>query len=264
MKQQHLFVSDIHYGAFEADENLDIEEDLISLIQYCSDQNIRLNLLGDLFDYWMEYQDYHPEFGSRLLEMLQTHMSVAGPVLYITGNHDNWTSGYFSSLGFDVEPEYRILKMGGYRVMVLHGDGLKNRDINLPRPMLHRFLRNKKFIWLYQFLLPPGPGLKLMKKFSGYCRKRPVPGTGRLDGWASEYLSKSEIDFVICGHDHVPRHETFPYGTYINSGAFYAYRTAVKYTNGDFELVIWDGKNKNLAPFTAQRKLIRDEQIFGT
>ncbi len=264
MKKQHLFVSDIHLGAFDKSGNNALEKDVISLIEYCTQNHIQLYLLGDLFDYWMEYRNHHPEFGNKLLEHFQSYMSAIGSILYITGNHDNWTRGYFTNLGFDVEAEYRVLDINSQSIIVLHGDGLKNKNMNLPRPWLHRLLRNKTFINLYQFMLPPGFGLKLMKRFSDYCRKRPVPGTGRLDGWASEYLSKNEIDFVICGHDHIPRHETYPGGSYINCGAFYQYRTAVKYTNGDFQLVTWDGKSKRLAPFTAQSKLIRNEQIFGT
>lgn len=264
MRKQHLFVSDVHYGAFDVVDHINIENDLISLIEYCTKHNIQLHLLGDLFDYWMEYKNHHPDIGNRLFEYFKVHMSVVGTVLYITGNHDNWTRGYFTSLGFDVESEYRVLNFDDYHVMALHGDGLKNKSMGLSRPLMHRFLRNKIFIRLYQSILPPEYGLKLMKVFSDYCRKRPIPGTGRLDRWASEYLRKNDIDFVICGHDHIPRYETFPHGTYINSGAFYEHRTAVIYTNGTFRLVIWDGKEKQLTPFTAQNNKIRNEQIFGT
>lgn len=264
MATQHIFLSDVHYGAFDKDTDREVGLDLIRLIDFCDKNKIRLYILGDLFDYWMEYPDHFPDLGTHILEAFQKYIKNTGSVLYITGNHDNWTRGYFENLGFDVEPEYRILKLNGNDVLLHHGDGLRNSNMKLPRPLFHRLLRNRHFINLYQFFLPPKTGLKLMRKFSEHCRKRPVAGTKRLNSWAEDYLSKNDVDFVICGHDHIPRIETFPSGTYINSGTFYSHRTVVMYKNDDFNLVTWNGKHNTLTPFTGESKYIQNERLHGT
>jgi len=260
MTEKHIFLSDVHYGAFDDETNRQVGTDLIRLIEYCKINKIQLHILGDLFDYWMEYPNHKPELGEHILGHFRQLISELGPILYITGNHDNWTRGYFEELGFDVEPEFRLMKFGNRTALLHHGDGLNNPRMQLPRPWFHRLLRNKHFISVYQFLLPPPAGLSLMKKFSEHCRKRPIAGVERLNEWSREYLSKNDVDFVICGHDHIPRVETFSSGTYINSGTFYSHRTLVYYTNGDFELVVWNGKDNTLTPFTGHSKLIHDEQ----
>jgi UDP-2,3-diacylglucosamine hydrolase len=264
MNVRHIFLSDVHYGAFDDETNREVGRDLMRLIDFCSENHIRLHILGDLFDYWMEYPGHFPDLGAHILEKFKMYFTKTGSVLYITGNHDNWTRGYFDELGFDVEPEYRILRLNGNSILLHHGDGFENKKMKLPRPWLHRLLRNRYFIKFYQFLLPPKTGLKLMKKFSDHCRKRPIAGTERLNNWSKDYLSKNDIDFVICGHDHIPRIETFPFGTYINSGTFYSHRTVVAYTNGDFKLVRWNGTQNTLTPFTREINLIQNEQLYGT
>ncbi|HBQ60690.1 MAG TPA: UDP-2,3-diacylglucosamine diphosphatase, partial [Balneolaceae bacterium] len=55
--EQHIFLSDVHLGAFSAKTNKQIEEDLLALIEYCKQRHIELHILGDLFDYWMEFPE---------------------------------------------------------------------------------------------------------------------------------------------------------------------------------------------------------------
>ncbi len=250
MSDHYIFLSDVHYGAFDKSTNQNIESDLIRLIDYCTEHRINLYILGDLFDYWMEYPNWRPDFGNDIIHAFQKYFAAIGPVLYITGNHDNWTTGFFSDVGFDVEGEYRIIRADDYLVFLHHGDGLKNLKLKLKRPWLHRVLRNKIFVRLYQFFLNPRRGIRLMKWFSGYSRARPEHNPKRLNDWSKEYLSKNDVDFVISGHDHIPRIETFPDGTYINCGSFCNHRTIVEYTNGKFQLVIWSGMNKEISAYT--------------
>lgn len=249
MSDNHIFLSDVHYGAFVEKINNEIQRDLIDLIGFCIDNNIKLHILGDFFDYWMEYPNHYPELGAEILDMLRTYMASNGSILYITGNHDNWTKDYLSDIGFDIESEYRILTIGQYSVFLLHGDGLKDSRFKLPRPWFHRILRNPLFVRLYQTILRPSKGIRLMKWFSDYNRARPQFNPDRLTDWAKEFLSKNDVNFVISGHDHFPRVETYYSGSYINCGTFYSHRSMVQYTNGHFELVKWDSINKQTTPF---------------
>jgi|SRR5690625_3566423 len=238
MAQQHLFIADAHFGRPE--HIREVEQDLLSLIEVCRRRRIKIHILGDLFDYWMEYPEFTPGLGNRILEAFSSYMEEMGSVLYITGNHDNWTCGYFSEIGFDVEPEYRLLTIDGWRVFLHHGDGLRDRSLGLPRPVFHRLLRHPLFIRLYQRLLPPAAGLELMRRFSELSRSKPSADPEPLNRWAEKYLDRADVDFVISGHDHTPRVETFPGGCYLNTGPFYPEKTLVYYNNNCFQLVVWD------------------------
>lgn len=242
----HLFLSDAHIGAFDEDTNNKIESSLCNVADWCLKSNIQLHILGDLFDYWMEYESHVPELGKKILASLENYNKSARlPATFITGNHDNWTRGYFESLGFNLKEDYSIINENGISIFLHHGDGISDKTYNLNRPLLHKILRNKTFVSVYQKLLSADFGLRLMKKFSAFNRERGITNTEPLNKWSEWFLKTHEFDVVICGHDHVARVLTYPFGTYINLGTFFELQTACLYTNNGFELVKWDdGKNE--------------------
>lgn len=246
---EHLFLSDVHIGAFEAETDRHINKDLIALIDYCFDHGIKLHILGDLFDYWMEYPAWTPSLGKEILAALRRYMKKHGPVNFITGNHDNWTTGYFEKLGFNVTSEFFDLKIGNKRFFLHHGDGLRDLTYNLPRPMMHRLLRNKIFVKLYQTVLPPKFGIKTMQYFSNYSKKRAYCDPSVLNRWAENFLKSFEFDIAISGHDHNPRVLHFNDGTYMNLGTFFEHRTVGYYSNNELKLVVWDAENSILYPY---------------
>lgn len=245
----HLFLSDVHIGAFEAETDRQIQRDLIALVNYCETRNFTIHILGDLFDYWMEYPSWNPPLGKPILLRLQKYMERNGPINYITGNHDNWTKGYFENLGFTVNSEFFDLSLGGNRFFLQHGDGLKDPAYRLPRPILHRVLRNKMFVKMYQMILPPSLGMKAMQMFSNLSKQRAYCAPGVLNDWAKEFLTTTDFDYAICGHDHQPRVLDFEDGRYINLGTFFQHRTVGLYTNNDLQLVVWNADQQTLIPY---------------
>ncbi|MDX1637836.1 MAG: UDP-2,3-diacylglucosamine diphosphatase [Balneolaceae bacterium] len=247
-QQPLLFLSDVHLGGFSPDKNQRLEKQLIGLVDYCEENNIKIFLLGDLYDYWMEYPNHRPELGERLNRRFETYNKRFGPTLFITGNHDNWTRSYFESIGFTVEPDYRLLNRDGTRILLMHGDGLPDTDGTVQRPAMHRLLRNASFISLYQRLFPPATGLAVMKWFSRLNR---LLGQFRedaetLDAWAESRLRNTDTDLVLCGHDHIPRKKEYSFGTFCNLGTFYKHRTVALYNNGHVELVVWNDTSRQL------------------
>lgn len=249
-----LFISDAHLGGFSPSINRRVELELIDLIDFCETNNYEIHILGDLFDYWMEYPNYKPELAKDLLLRFDNYNRDTGSTLYITGNHDNWTNGYFKTIGFEVESNHRFLHLDEKKVMLLHGDGLDDPSFGLHRPLFHRLLRNSTFIKIYQTLLPPAAGLQVMKKFSRIARAREVDETEKnLNKWAEKELERSDTDFIICGHDHTPRILEFGFGTFINLGTFYEHHTVAEYNNGNFSLVTWNPTAGQLQPFTPKK-----------
>ncbi|MDZ7773306.1 MAG: UDP-2,3-diacylglucosamine diphosphatase [Balneolaceae bacterium] len=250
-----LFLSDAHLGGFDETRNRRIEASLIRLIDYCEARRYRICVLGDLFDYWMEYADrgWAPDLGGELLERFRAFNDPARPTLYITGNHDCWTGPRLPACGFDVEHRWREQVLGGKKVLLMHGDGLPDPEHpeRMERPPLHRLLRNKNFVKGYQKILPPGTGTRLMRLFSRLTRsfEGAKHETRVLDGWAERFLQATDFDLVICGHDHNPRMRAFDFGTFLNLGTFYRHRSLCLYNKEDFSLVVWNNADGELRPY---------------
>lgn len=245
----HIFLSDVHLGAFNKEKNQHLEKELHLLIDYCESREIQIHILGDFFDYWMEFPDFIPELGRLLLDRFEQYNQVMGnKTTYITGNHDYWTVSHFKERGFRVEHEYVELKLDDELVFLCHGDGLSGEQFQLPRPLLHRFLRDDRFIRLYKSVLPGKAGLHLMKSFSSFTKDEDIEPE-RLSKWAEYMLKNFSYDTIITGHDHVARKETFPGGIYINTGAFYKHKTVLKYNKGAYDLVTWNGSTKEFKPY---------------
>lgn len=237
-----LLIADVHLGGFDQNTNRQIEQDFVDLLDYCKHHCNKLVILGDLFDHWMEYPGSRPHIANDAVSAL-INLSISGfPVLYITGNHDNWMRSYFQDHGIDVEHEYRLVTWDDFRVLLTHGDGITSSEWNFPRPMLHRFLRNDYFVRLYQRIFPEKTGLKLMKGFSKISGARPSSSTKqRLDEWCRNLLREDLADTVICGHHHEVRDEKINDKRYLNTGNFFRDRNLILYANKEFHSVIWDG-----------------------
>lgn len=248
---KHLFISDVHLGAFSEQTNARIEEDLIALISYCKTERIEIHILGDLFDYWMEYpeKDFVPTLGEHILDAFEDYNKSLTPALFITGNHDNWTFGHFKDRGFDLEPNFRLKEIDGKRFLLMHGDGVAASRIDFPRAAFHKVLRSPKFVSTYQKVLSPEKGLATMKLFSSITRRRNNHNPEPLNRQAKKIFNKHTLDYIISGHDHIARMETFSGGNYINLGAFFKNRTLALYTKGELKLVRWKAASKNFLPF---------------
>ena len=125
MHDKLLFISDVHLGAHGKLKDYRIENRLIDIIDFAERDNFKIVILGDLYDYWMEYPDHKPDLGHRLMQRFKKYHQNDNPsTLFITGNHDCWTYDYHRNIGFDIVPEYRILNVNNHTFMVHHGDGL--------------------------------------------------------------------------------------------------------------------------------------------
>ncbi len=251
----HIFLSDVHLGIHDDDQTKKLENELIRLIDYCESNHIQIHILGDFFEYWMEFPDYIPKLGQTVLDRFETYnQKMDGKTTFITGNHDFWTVSHLEERGFNVQHEYVELELDGNRLFLCHGDGLSDKQFQLPRPILHRFIRHPKFVTFYKFLLSGKTGLQLMKAFSNFARDEDYINTERLSDWAESMLEKFPYDIIVSGHDHIPRMETFSEGTYINTGYFNHYKTVLKYTKGAFDLVTWNDGVKEFQPYKNQYK----------
>ena len=246
MIKEHLFISDVHLGAFDENTEALLQTDLLALIEYSIENSAQIYILGDLFDYWMEFpnSDFKPEIGKETLKAFQKYNREVMPAIYITGNHDNWTLGHFVELGFDIETEFRVVEIYGQKIFLMHGDGHYQLNGQLKRPIMHRLLRNNLFLFFYRSLLPKNVALFLMQQFSNSSRKIDRKDPNVLNKNAELILDSAISEIVITGHDHIPRLETFNSGLYINLGTFFHHRTLVRGIDGVLSLVQWNAQQQ--------------------
>lgn len=251
LPEKTLLISDVHLGGFDPDTNAQLESDFLSLMDWCRANDARIILLGDIFDYFMQYESFVPAVSINTLNWFRNyHSETCHKTLYITGNHDNWDFGYLSDMGFDTEHEYRFLQTSNdSTVLVFHGDGLKNLRAGFERPLFHRLLRNPYFVRMFKLLTTGESGNKIMHWFSVRSR---INDDGsnldkvHLDEQVHSLLSEHIADVIVCGHHHEIRDTTICGNRYINTGAFFADRTACLYTKGTFQLVSWNGLSNTI------------------
>ncbi|TYP95063.1 UDP-2,3-diacylglucosamine pyrophosphatase LpxH [Fodinibius salinus] len=253
LSQPLLFISDIHLGGFSDDKNAKIESELLQLLKYCRQNDIRIIIAGDFFDYWMAYPDAVPQLGKKVLNHFREYNTSVGVTPFITGNHDHWTRDYLSQQGFEVVHNSITCSINSKKLMILHGDGLADTNLELPYPPLHRFLHHPTFVQWYQKLLPPRMGITIMKYFARFTRFIDSVDDDKkaqtLNNWAKKTLKESDIDIILCGHDHIPRTKHFTFGTYINLGTFCAHQTLALYDDDKLSLMRWNPQSQSLNHF---------------
>lgn len=239
-------------GGFDDATNAELEHDATELVRHCAANHIRLIFHGDIFDYWMEYPGRKPPYAMTFREAVKAYAAEHGAVLSITGNHDNWMLGLLSEDGFDIRHEHEYLSLGEKKVLLVHGDGLRDPAFALPRPFFHRLLRHPVFVRMYRFLFPFELAIGIMRWFSRWQRNRKPEAndTESLDRWTDTMLRNGLADIVIAGHHHNIRHVKTNPGEYLNAGAFYRTRSVLMHTNGRVRVVEWDSRNHQFTAIT--------------
>ena len=258
----HLFLADVHLGGSKL-LGEEYEQHLCSLIRYAAKNKIHLYLLGDVFDYWMEFPQRNkqhsspnqsageltlPPIGSTLLDTIQQYNKTYTSVYYILGNHDCWDAGYFKSIGCRVFTDGCKIKIDEQTICLLHGDGLptKRTRINentigpLKRPLLHTILRSKAFISLFQFLFTPKQAWAIMQSFSNFSKKKEKIAKPFMDSSLKYLINFSDINVVIAGHDHLARTVNTKGGQYINTGPYYEDNLVLTYSEQGWAHAQWD------------------------
>jgi len=259
--KKYLFLSDLHLGGFSEDKNRHLSGSFFDILDYLQHKPIQLVILGDLFDYYMQYYDDVPRHVKPIFDRMHTfNQNATHKILYITGNHDNWDNGFLTSIGCVTEHEYQILMIDGKKVLLAHGDGLKDPTMDLKRPTFHRFLRNPYFVQVFQLFTSMESGNRIMKYFSRINRflaDEEYNGPNLIDNWALKIIKSGTFDVVICGHHHKLLIADTGSGIYINTGAFFKQFCCAYYNNNQFQIVRWDVAKKNFNVIPSEELTLR-------
>ncbi|MGH7634887.1 MAG: UDP-2,3-diacylglucosamine diphosphatase [Gemmatimonadaceae bacterium] len=230
--------SDAHLGAASAD----LERGLVSFLKSRVGQPGSLVVNGDLFDFWFEWRHVEPRGHFRTLAALAELHDAGTRVLYVGGNHDCWGGDLLTR---DVGVEFQLGawtgELGGWRTLVEHGDGLRDREDKAYR-RLRSVLRNRWAIRAFRWIHPDW-SVRIASGSSDVSRLRAAgDGGAGLEAIATHHLTtQRDLDLVIFGHSHVPALRAIGCGVYANPGAWMDAQTFLVVTPGRVELRRWTG-----------------------
>jgi UDP-2,3-diacylglucosamine hydrolase len=204
------FASDFHLGAPNSTNSREREKRIVAWLDDCRSDAAALFLVGDIFDFWMEYRNVVPKGFVRLLGRLAEWSDAGIPIVLFTGNHDLWMRDYFTSeLGAQVYKQPIRATLGDVGFFIGHGDGLGPGDYGYKR--LKKVFTNPFLQWAFRNLVHPDWGVALASKLSK--RSRAAQGyhetfLGEDNEWLYQYalrlqLRYPDVQHFVFGHRHL-------------------------------------------------------------
>ena len=180
-------------------------------------------LVGDIFDFWFEYNKVAPKGFVRLLGKIANLTDKGTQVHLFAGNHDLWMKDYLEKeIGAIIHHGNIIIQEGDKKILIGHGDGLGSGD-NLYK-ILKKIFTSKICKWIFA-RLHPNFAFTLAHTWSNNSRK----GVGEakfiskekeiLFGYCQEQQKINPVDYYVFGHRHLPLEiKMDKKATYINLG----------------------------------------------
>jgi len=237
------FASDQHFGAPSKNESFPREQKFVSWLNTIKKDAEALFLLGDLFDFWFEYDTVVPKGFVRVLGKLAEMRDNGIPIYFFVGNHDLWMKDYFENeLNIPVYHSPQEFSINNKLFLIGHGDGLGPGDIGYKR--MKKVFTFPFFQWLFKWF-HPDLGVRLGQFLS--VKNKLISGDedikflGEENEWLVQYckrkLTKKHYDYFVFGHRHLPLEISLAKNsTYINTGDWVHYFTYGEFSENKFEL----------------------------
>jgi|TARA_B110000483_G_scaffold108690_1_gene132425 UDP-2,3-diacylglucosamine hydrolase len=237
-----FFASDFHLGAPNKEGSRSREKKIIRWLETVEKEAAAILLVGDLFDFWFEYDHVVPKGFVRFLNKLAEFSDKGIPIYIFHGNHDMWMFDYLESeIGATVFSDPIHLKVNDKVLFVGHGDGLGPGDYTFKA--LRKVFRNKIAQWLFKWI-HPDIGVGLANKWSSRSRINhtiEIQEINRENEWLFLYSKKLEadqhFDYYVFGHRHLPLTlDINKESTYINLGEWLNFNSFGVFDGTDFQI----------------------------
>lgn len=205
-----FFASDFHLGAPDDKSSKHRESLIIKWLDSIQEEAEAIFLVGDIFDFWFEYDKVIPKGFLRFLGKIAQLRGNGIPIYFFKGNHDLWMEDYFTKeLGIPVFEHPIEVEVENKKLLVGHGDGLGPGDRHYK--ILKKIFTNPVCKWLFKWL-HPDLGVRLAHKWSKNSRLTNIQKNDNEfkgeDEWIWTYCKQVEknrhFDFYIFGHRHLP------------------------------------------------------------
>lgn len=236
------FISDAHLGVNPPGALPDREKALVRFVESLKGNASHLVIVGDLFEFWYEYNDYVNRNHFDLFFALRQLVQSGCEVHLLQGNHDFAYGDFFpKSIGAQVHKEV-VLEIQGKRVFFRHGDGVAKSDFG------YRIFRRILDFPLNRFLfrqIHPDWGMALARFVGRNSRKVGESRIIKMEEylhWAECMLRENKCDCCVLGHHHVSGLWTVDGGMVASSGEWikklsYLRMEAGEITLNEFEFV---------------------------
>lgn len=255
-KKAIYFLSDFHLGTDGQLSSLEREKKLVRFFDAIEHDAKKIYLLGDVFDYWFEYQRAIPKGFVRILGKIANMRDSGIEIEFFIGNHDMWMFRYFED-EFNIPIHRKPLSviLQGKKFLLAHGDGLGPGDKKYK--MIKKVFSNKFLQKLYG-AIHPNLGLRLMRKFSSKSREYNSdeemnflgPEKEWLVQFSESYVEETYVDYFVFGHRHLPIAYKLSNGTseYVNLGDWLSHYSYGKLQKGNLELLFFENENGKIYP----------------
>ena len=241
------FLSDFHLGAPNEQASRVRENNVVRFLQNAKEDAAAIFIVGDIFDFWFEYQHVVPKGFVRLLGCLASINDAGIPIHIFTGNHDLWMQDYLSKeIGAQVYFAPHEFSFSGKKFFVAHGDGLGPGDEGYK--FLKKIFTSSICQWLFRWL-HPDLGIKLANFFSTQSRIK----TGSSDEiflgedkewliiYAKQLSQTNNANYFIFGHRHYALDlKITDTARYVNLGDWIRSNTYAVFDGNDLELKKWE------------------------
>ena len=238
------FVSDAHFGLTAGAHGAGEREKVKRFRELSAQMRARaadLYILGDLFDFWIEYSmairpDYFP-----VLHELRGLVESGVRVHYLVGNHDFALGPFLQEIvGVSVCHYALDVELQGRRVHMRHGDNVLKKN-----PLTIKILRNRFCQKLYK-AIHPNIGVRLGAYISALSRKRydnieiSEEAREKYRQIARSCMKAQKCDLVIYGHTHYAEQISYREGEYCNIGSWMTRYDYAVMRGGKIQLMRWD------------------------
>lgn len=211
----YYFASDVHLGAGDELSSRRTEHCFVRWLDMVSKDAEAIFLVGDIFDFWFEYNRVVPKGFVRTLGKLAELTDKGIKIVFITGNHDMWSRDYLQrECGVEMVYTSRDITLGNRTIHIAHGDNLNIGNKPLLR-LMNGIFRSKILRILFANLVHPDLALKFGSWWSGKSRKShakeeiTASSFDFLVEYARQYKKANpSTDGILFGHMHLPFEHT--------------------------------------------------------
>ena len=219
------FLSDAHLGSLAIERGYAHQKKLIAMLEEMSKDAVSIYMLGDMFDFWMEYyrHDHSKRQYTPFVQELKSLTKRGIHLHFFIGNHDLWTFGGLEQLtGAEIHYHPTTINRFGKSIYLCHGDGImpSNWQTLYPKPVVRKIKRfmhlraifHSKFLQTCFRCLPPSWGNWFGYNWAKKSRLKELANPCPYKGEDKEELvlfakeqeqTGNHRDYYIFGHRHI-------------------------------------------------------------
>ena len=241
--------SDAHFGAGRPEDQRRRVARFAAWVDRLEDDS-HLYLVGDVFDFWVDYPTYMPKLHMEVLYALRRAIDRGVAVTFVGGNHDVWCEPFFAdTLGVPTLESGSVVEHQGRRIRLHHGDGLLSGETTYR--VFKAVVRHPVTVFTAKLVHP-----ELLHAFAMWLSRRSrakdrdtaeqIRESMRAYGRAHDH---SDVDHLVIGHVHTPARFEFDGWELTCLGDWIGHFTAGRLRDGQLELVKVDAEG-SMHPWT--------------